>query len=208
MSWDEYWDDEEDEDDQGKLPFVAGSDTSKEAAKSSKELARRLRQLIYRAISKSEDRGYICDEIEIEFTIPHQSASPRFGELAERGMIRDSGERRKTKSKRNAAVWVAVPEEEWAEQAAAYQEAQKADRLLKAILKEYRVYASQLPLEKQEALLTRIKAKNASLTTTQLPFRHGALGKSESLDRTKGLLCDLQNAAKQWLGQKRKVSKS
>jgi hypothetical protein len=37
----------------------------------------------------------------------HQSCSARIRELAQAGSIRDSGRVRKTRSNRNAAVWVA-----------------------------------------------------------------------------------------------------
>lgn len=53
-------------------------------------------------------RGMTCDEVEVRLDMRHQTASARVNELMERGDIRDSGERRRTRSNRNAVAWVAV----------------------------------------------------------------------------------------------------
>lgn len=74
----------------------------------------------------------------------HQSASPRFGELAALGMILDSGRRRKTRSGRNAAVWAYVPEGEREGQAEAYRQAKSREKMTKAILKGYRAHVEAL----------------------------------------------------------------
>ncbi len=52
--------------------------------------------------------GVTCDEIEqiIEGKGLHQSVSPALNRLMRNGMIKDSGGRRLTRSKRKAIVWV------------------------------------------------------------------------------------------------------
>lgn len=96
--------------DQGRLPFkgappfVAGSDTSEDAAESMKSSAASLRAKILREITKQPST---CDEIEVTLKMRHQTASARIRELAIAGRIVDSNIKRRTRSKRKAIVWEA-----------------------------------------------------------------------------------------------------
>jgi hypothetical protein len=89
------------------LPFVAGSDTSRDAARSMDEHAAPCRRAILAHIRDAPD-GATCDEIEVALRMRHQNASARLRELSLGEWIRDSGERRPTRSGRRARVYVAV----------------------------------------------------------------------------------------------------
>ena len=49
--------------------------------------------------------GLTCDEVELASGLSHQTASARINDLHRLGRIVDSGDRRKTRSGRNAIVW-------------------------------------------------------------------------------------------------------
>ena len=85
------------------IPF-AGGDTSADAAKAIKPDVLTIRRKVFRALVD----GATCDEIEQTLELTHQTASARVRELAQAGTIRDSGERRLTRSGRKAIVWIAV----------------------------------------------------------------------------------------------------
>lgn len=77
--------------------------TSHAAAVSQIASAATIRGMVYRAIVVA--RGMTCDEIEVGLKLRHQTASARIRDLARFGMIEDSGERRPTRSGRDAIVW-------------------------------------------------------------------------------------------------------
>jgi hypothetical protein len=52
--------------------------------------------------------GAICDEIEVALRMPHQSASALITRLSRQGRLRDTGDRRPTRSGRPAIVWGVV----------------------------------------------------------------------------------------------------
>lgn len=80
--------------------------TSREAAQSIEPQLGNLEELVLEAIRVSRD-GLTCDEVE-EFTkLSHQCASARVNGLMKRGVIVDSGRKRKTRSGRNAIIWEA-----------------------------------------------------------------------------------------------------
>lgn len=88
------------------IPFVAGSDTSKAAAESVRGVAERDATLILAYIKRV--RGATCDEVEVALNLSHQTTSARCADLKNKlGLIVDSGERRRTRSGRKAAVYVA-----------------------------------------------------------------------------------------------------
>lgn len=91
-------------DDDGMPLFVHGSDTSQEAAESIAKDTGRLRLLVLEEIR--DCGGATCDELEVRLNLTHQTCSPRVVELRDRGQIRDSGMRRKTRGGRFAVVWV------------------------------------------------------------------------------------------------------
>jgi hypothetical protein len=88
-------------------PYVAHSDTSKAAAESMREGAAYQRQTVLAHITECGMDGATSDEVEAKLTMRHQSASARFVDLARLDLIVDSKQRRKTRSGRTAAVWVA-----------------------------------------------------------------------------------------------------
>jgi hypothetical protein len=92
----------------GKPPSVRGSDTSEAAAESVKHDAQHLRAACYVHVLASGDVGVTCDEVEVIMEGRHQTISPRIRELVSEGRIIDSGRRRKTRSGRNAAVYIAT----------------------------------------------------------------------------------------------------
>lgn len=97
------------------LPFAKGWGTSEDAARSMEHPSEAMRERIYRFVA-GRDGGATTDEIEDALGYSHQSASARVWELRgcdrKRSLpvrLRDSGERRRTRSGRTAAVWVVCP---------------------------------------------------------------------------------------------------
>lgn len=81
-----------------------GVETSNEAAESIQPDTSRLRRIVFNLIV---DRGGLtCDQVEEITGLKHQTASARVYELHTTSQIVDSGQRRKTRSKRNAIVWM------------------------------------------------------------------------------------------------------
>jgi predicted transcriptional regulator len=54
----------------------------------------------------SEPKGMTCDEVELLMDGRHQTISARVNELRDKGWIKDSGRKRKTRSGRQAIVWI------------------------------------------------------------------------------------------------------
>lgn len=99
----------------GTAPYVKGSDTSQDAAESMEPHLARLQETIFSLIQNSwsgimsnmdPQLGWTDDELERWLGLPHQTVSARRRELVLKGLIEDSGERRKTRSGRKAVVWV------------------------------------------------------------------------------------------------------
>lgn len=101
-----FFDDEHKRDLEIKAMFVPGSDTSETAAEQIESVAGKMRRLVYDHI-KSQDEGATCDECEVSLDLKHQTCSARITELKRLGSIVDTGRRRKTRSGRGAAVYVA-----------------------------------------------------------------------------------------------------
>lgn len=80
------------------------SDTSAIAGSTVDKAA--LRALVWESVRQAG--GATCDEVEVLLNQIHQTISPRFTELKKKGRIRDSGQRRLTRSRRPATVWKAV----------------------------------------------------------------------------------------------------
>ena len=93
-------------------PFTPGSDTSEEAAESISEVAGRLRRRVYAHIVECGDVGTIDDTAEVVLDMKHTTYTARRGELVKQGLVRDSGSTDKTRSGRNAVLWVMVPGDE------------------------------------------------------------------------------------------------
>jgi hypothetical protein len=94
----------------GGLPPHEKTRTSKEAAECIAGIAGTLRGKVYALIAASGEYGMTDDEIETVSGLIHQTASARRRELVDKlHLIVDSGRVRKTRSGRNATVWIVVP---------------------------------------------------------------------------------------------------
>ncbi len=87
-------------------PHVAGSDTSRDAARAIRPA---LGDLQARVLECLRTRGGLTDEqIQDALGMAPSTQRPRRVELERAGYARDSGERRSTRSGRRAVVWVAT----------------------------------------------------------------------------------------------------
>ena len=89
-------------------PFVAGSETSEEAAKSIKPSS--LRSKVASMLRLRGLFGSTDDELEVSLGLRHQTVSARRRELVLLGKAIDSGAKRVTRSGRKATVWIACEE--------------------------------------------------------------------------------------------------
>jgi len=91
-------------------PFVKGSDTSREAAKSMTSAAAALREKVFRLIKSQGEKGFTCDEVEVKLggAVRQSTVSARVRELVLKSRLVDSRARRLTRSHRKAVVWIAV----------------------------------------------------------------------------------------------------
>lgn len=89
-------------------PYAIGSDASREAAKAISRYADQQRTEVYLCIHRAHDNGRTWDEI-VQLLGCSPTANGRVTELRDRGLILDSGRRRKTRSNRNATVWIVPP---------------------------------------------------------------------------------------------------
>ena len=88
--------------------YHGGNAMSEAAFKSTPKLIRaRQKSMIFSLIQRRATTGLTCDEIEAATTWPHQSVSARMTELKAEGLIVASLFKRKTRTGRNAQVWVA-----------------------------------------------------------------------------------------------------
>jgi hypothetical protein len=83
-------------------PPSNGTDTSNSAAESMVQNAETMRARAYQLIA---GRAMTCDELEAVTGWAHQSASARLWELSRSGLIRDTGQRARTRSGRTARVY-------------------------------------------------------------------------------------------------------
>lgn len=88
------------------IPSVLGSDTSRAAAESVRHAAPTDEARVLAAIIAGADGGATDDEVEQRLDMRHQNASARRKALVDKGKVRDSGHRRRTRSGRLA---VALP---------------------------------------------------------------------------------------------------
>jgi len=88
-------------------PFVHGSDTSEEAAEA---IAPRLSELQERVLAtlRHHTGGLTDEEMQFWYDISPSTQRPRRIELVARGLVKDSGLRRRTRSGRSAVIWVAT----------------------------------------------------------------------------------------------------
>ena len=90
----------------GAPPSVE-QDTSAIAAGSVRVPSAHWRQIILDWITERDEYGSTCDEAELCLrNLRHQTCGPRIRELVQLGVVKDSGQRRPTRSGRAAIVWV------------------------------------------------------------------------------------------------------
>lgn len=88
------------------LPFVPGSSTSGDAADKAIDRARPDRERVWLAIASSGTRGMTDQELQVELDLPESTERPRRVSLVDAGLVADSGLVRKTRSGRDAVVWI------------------------------------------------------------------------------------------------------
>lgn len=87
-------------------PYVAGSDTSLEAALSVADKVGGKERRVLEALR--EHGGSTGDELEVSLEMLHQTVGARLRGLVLKGLVKDSGKRRLTRAGRKAVVWEAV----------------------------------------------------------------------------------------------------
>ena len=94
-------------------PAVAGSDTSQAAATAIRKDAPTLRQRVLAELRKVAHLGGLTDEeMQVRLDMNASTQRPRRVELVQAGLVKDSGTRARTRSGRNAVVWVATKGDE------------------------------------------------------------------------------------------------
>ena len=89
-------------------PFVRGSQTSKEAAAAIKPKMATLQQRVLDTIKSAGSAGLTDEQVRTLTGLQHSTETPRRIELVAKGLVKDSGRTRKTRSGRSATVWVAA----------------------------------------------------------------------------------------------------
>ncbi len=88
--------------------FQAHSKTSKDAASEIERSASTLRGYVYRFIWNKGDAGATDDQIQMALRMEGSTERPRRIELQDKRLVKDSGKTRKTRSGRQAVVWVTI----------------------------------------------------------------------------------------------------
>ena len=81
-------------------------DTSREAAAAVATTVPESRRLVLAIVRGAGLRGVTCDEVSAATGRPPNQVSGRFTELSRLGLIRRSGQRRKTRAGSEAHVWI------------------------------------------------------------------------------------------------------
>jgi len=90
------------------LPFQKHSQTSIDAATDMRGCAPTKRKQVLHSIANAGARGVTDDEVQVMLNMNPSTQRPRRIELVERGLVVDSGGKRRTRSGRFAVVWRAV----------------------------------------------------------------------------------------------------
>jgi len=91
---------------QESLPYNRGSETSKEAAEAKKETRARDEARVLNFLRSRGEEGATDYEIEKSTGLRQSSASARRNGLVKKGLVRDSGMKRKTSTGQRAIVWI------------------------------------------------------------------------------------------------------
>ncbi len=86
-----------------------GVDTSIAAADAITPKLGRLQRMAAAAIKDAGPHGLTADELSAALDLDRTSIQPRTSELRRKGVIRDSGNRRRNRSGKLAIVWIAEP---------------------------------------------------------------------------------------------------
>jgi len=89
-------------------PPYQPTETSKAAAEKIRKDAPRLRRLVYEYIAGRGQAGATDQECQEALNLASNTQGPRRIELTKSGHVRDSGERRPTRSGRGAICWTAT----------------------------------------------------------------------------------------------------
>ncbi len=87
-------------------PFVRQSETSRQAAHRIADVAPTIKSQVLRFIESRGERGATDEEMQTTLQLDPSTQRPRRRELQLAGVIRNSGDFRKTKSGRLATVWI------------------------------------------------------------------------------------------------------
>lgn len=90
----------------GRPPHAPTSETSRAAAESVRESAQSVRRRVLELIRQRG--GLTADEVAVLLGTMHNTTSPRVTELVLTGQLVDSGHRRRTRTGRQAVVWIEV----------------------------------------------------------------------------------------------------
>lgn len=91
-----------------RLPAQRHSPTSVAAAEAAKPLAATYRAILLEHIRSRGIQGVTDEEAQIDLGMDQNTQRPRRVELVRAGLVRDSGRTRRTRSGRQAVVWVAT----------------------------------------------------------------------------------------------------
>jgi len=92
----------------GAPPHQAHSDTSRAAAEHIESDAAGLRRIVLATIRAAGGHGATDEEVQDRCGMPGNTQRPRRRELEQSGLVRDSGLRRRNRSRLKAVVWIAV----------------------------------------------------------------------------------------------------
>ena len=87
-------------------PYQRHSTTSRDASRQIVPNQGSLKAIVHNYIKSCGTRGCTDEEAQIELDMNPSTQRPRRVELVRDGMVIDSGRQRKTRSGRNATVWV------------------------------------------------------------------------------------------------------
>jgi len=90
------------------LPFVAGCQTSIDAAVSMESSAPTLREKVLEFIRHMDAHGATDEEMQEALELNPSTQRPRRRELVQRGLVEPSSRKRPTRSGRSATVWIRV----------------------------------------------------------------------------------------------------
>lgn len=95
-------------------PYIRSSETSRQAAKAIEPHLSKQEALVMMCLMSAyafENNGLTDEQIQGWTGLEASSARPRRVALCEKGKIKDSGERRNTRSGRPAVIWIATKEQ-------------------------------------------------------------------------------------------------